>query len=197
MQGHAQDVRKLIIKDRKSDSFADHFAKLIPDKTPHENIRKFVRFKVDILWKGNPLAVVKTFGTRGCKLCARERLEILKMSYNNPQQQINKCSEIYGACRHKPRFHRFDQTQLASTDEAGKAEKVTKNQKEKTRKKKKKSPKKSKNKSTVSSPDRASLSDQGESTNESTGTQVQEESPQDTDRPSSVGALISVEEFEV
>ena len=41
---------------------------------------------------------------------------------------INKCNEVHGACRHKPRFHRFDQSQIAnntSTDESRKDERVT------------------------------------------------------------------------
>jgi hypothetical protein len=30
---------------------------------------------------------------------------------------INSCSEIYGACRHKARFHRYNSSTI-STDEA-------------------------------------------------------------------------------
>ena len=39
---------------------------------------------------------------------------------------INKCNEVHGACRHKPRFHRFDQSQIAntSTDESMQDERV-------------------------------------------------------------------------
>ena len=36
-----------------------------------------------------------------------------------PEKIINKCNEVYGACRHKPRFHRFPKQKLpASTDES-------------------------------------------------------------------------------
>ena len=42
---------------------------------------------------------------------------------------INKCNKVYGACRHKPRFHRFNQSQPSdaktSTDESKKDERVT------------------------------------------------------------------------
>jgi hypothetical protein len=39
---------------------------------------------------------------------------------------INKSNEIYGACRHKPKFHRFTRRQNdASTDETEKVERVT------------------------------------------------------------------------
>ena len=40
---------------------------------------------------------------------------------------INNCNEVYGACRHRPQFRRFDQSQIdanASTDESGKDERV-------------------------------------------------------------------------
>ncbi len=73
------------------------------------------------------MSCVQTFGTRKCKLCAKERYEILKLTRNNPRMAINKCNEVHGACRHKPRFHRFDQPQIAntSTDESMQDERVT------------------------------------------------------------------------
>ena len=37
----------------------------------------------------------------------KERLEILKFSSKNPTLLINNSSEFYGACRYKPRFHRY------------------------------------------------------------------------------------------
>ena len=38
----------------------------------------------------------------------------------NPRLPINKCNEVHGACCHKPRFHRFEQSGTAnnSTDES-------------------------------------------------------------------------------
>jgi hypothetical protein len=128
MQQHVQDVRKLVLKSQRLDSFASHFSKLIPPATPPNEIRLHVKFKVELLWRGNPLSVVKTFGTRECKLCAKERYEILKQMLRDPNSIINVNNEIYGACRHKPAFHRFCQpTQTASTDEAT-AERVMINQ---------------------------------------------------------------------
>ena len=35
----------------------------------------------------------------------KERLEVLKLSRNDPAIIINNSSGFYGACRHKPRFH--------------------------------------------------------------------------------------------
>ena len=120
-QGHVQDVKKLFIDGKSSDSFASHFASLVPEGTAKKNVKDFVKVKVDILWQGDPLSCVKTFGTRGCKLCAKERYAIIKLTRETPNLAINKCNEVHGACRHRPRFHRFDHSGNAnsSTDESG------------------------------------------------------------------------------
>lgn len=126
IQQHVQDTKRLFIDDKKSDSFASHFAQLVPEGTLKKEVRNFIKVKVDILWQGDPLACVKTFGTKGCKLCNKERWAILNLTRKTPELAINRCNEVYGACRHKPRFHRFNQQQVAapSTDESDKDERV-------------------------------------------------------------------------
>jgi hypothetical protein len=121
MQGHTQDVKNLFINSKSSDSFASHFASLILDGTTKKNVKDFIKVKVNILWQGDPLSSEKTFGTRNCKLCAKERCAIIKLTRETPNLAINKCNEVHGACRHKPRFHRFDHSENAnsSTDESG------------------------------------------------------------------------------
>ena len=103
---------------------------MIPPQTDKKKIKDYVRVKIDLLWQGNPMSCVKTFGTRACKLCSKERSAILKLTRKTPHLAINKCNEVYGACRHKPRFHRFNQSQSSdantSTDESIKDERVTK-----------------------------------------------------------------------
>jgi hypothetical protein len=124
MQQHNQDVRKLVISGIKSDSFANHFCRFVPkpkSATDKIKVQSFVRYDFEILWKGNPLSTVKTFGTRACKLCVQERLQILKaVSAKGKKYSINTCNEIYGACRHKPTFHRYAKQHTASTDESPK-----------------------------------------------------------------------------
>ena len=88
--------------DKKSDSFANHFAKLVPKETEKKDIKNFIKVKVEILWKGNPLSCVKTFGTKCCKLCSKERMAILNLTRKHPEMAINKCNEVYGACHHRP-----------------------------------------------------------------------------------------------
>ena len=70
-----------------------------------------------ILWQGNPISVQKSFGTKNCTLCMKERTTILKCMYEKPHLLINNNSEIYGSCRHKPKFHRFSHPSTG-TDES-------------------------------------------------------------------------------
>ena len=130
MQGHFQDVKKLFNKDIHSDSFARHFGHHFNyregDKqeapTP-QKLREVLKFEV--VWQGNPISIVKTFGKRTCLLCSVERMEIVKASKKNPKALINHNSEIYGACRHKPKFHRYKKEQQPdSTDDRNKRERV-------------------------------------------------------------------------
>jgi len=70
--------------------------------------------------QGNNLmsVVAKSLGKFDCKLCMRERLEILKVIKREPDKVINTCNEIYGATsRHKPKFHKHKEEVLLSTDE--------------------------------------------------------------------------------
>jgi GIY-YIG catalytic domain len=124
MQQHFNDTKRLHQSGEKSDSYAKHFASQLSNfenLTP-ELQRNSITCK--ILWQGNPINVVKTFGTPNCALCNKERLEILKLSRKNPESLINSCNEIYGACRHNPKFHRY-KSRTPSTDESNKDERVT------------------------------------------------------------------------
>jgi hypothetical protein len=103
----------------KSDSYAKHFAAQFSNLdilTPNLQRNSIT---CEILWQGNPINVVKTFGTPKCALCNKERLEILKNSRKTPESLINSCNQIYGACRHKPKFHtsRYE-SRTPSTDDS-------------------------------------------------------------------------------
>ena len=81
MKAHFCDVQQLINKGVKSDSYAKHFATqfdpmIYPDSdaTP-ANQRKGIT--CSIIWQGNPISVAKTFATKNCALCAKERVAIL------------------------------------------------------------------------------------------------------------------------
>ena len=83
---------------------------------------------VEIIWQGNPISSVKTFKNLNCNLCTRERLEIYKAiklnKKNNTNFLINSLNEIYGGCRHNPKFHRICNICPQSADDAVNAEKV-------------------------------------------------------------------------
>ena len=117
MNGHFNDVQKLVCKKVQSDSFARHFAKHFTTKPSPKNLRDILDFEV--LWAANPISAVRSFGKLSCSLCMAERLKILSYTKNKTKNLMNACSEIYGACRHKPRFHRFP-----STDERIERERV-------------------------------------------------------------------------
>ena len=128
MQGHIGDVKNLISKDEQSDSFAKHFAPLIP---PGTNLKgnegsDYVRslFTNKILWQGNPITATKSFQTPQCVLCAKERMAIFKASRKSPNLLINSNNEFLGACRHNPKFHQLILKQNPSTDESNKDERV-------------------------------------------------------------------------
>ena len=123
MQQHFADVRRLVLNGEKSDSYARHFASLVTDGQAPTPATQRKNITCSIIWQGNPISVVKTFGTRNCGLCSRERIEILKQSRKNPDILINSYNEIYGACRHNPKFHRFEE-HPTSTDESPEDERV-------------------------------------------------------------------------
>ena len=107
MQQHQSEVRSLQRTGRRYDSYARHFATQLQNFHPISPTLIRNSSIISIIWKANPITAVKTFGTPHCLLCNRERLEILKMSRYKPNLLINSCNEIYGACRHKAKFHRY------------------------------------------------------------------------------------------
>jgi hypothetical protein len=124
MGQHLNDVKKLVTKGTKSDSFATN-----PNPNPtSDEIRKMM--KVKIIWQGNAISCMKSFGKLNCSLCMRERIEILRTICQEEWKIINHCNEIYGACQHKTRFHRFlkehTNVKTTSTDDGVKPEKVYK-----------------------------------------------------------------------
>ena len=130
MQDHIGDVRSIRTGNSRSDktrsdTYAKHFAAIsvnYEDPSP-KVIRNMASYH--ILWKGNPLSTVKTFRTDHCILCNQERLNLFKWFKTKPDKLINACPEIYGVCKHKPKFHRLSTSLSSSTDESSMDEKVS------------------------------------------------------------------------
>ena len=118
MQRHHSDTIKMHKgQSTGSTAFARHFATQLqnfPVLTP-TIIRNFIDYSV--LWRGNPLSSVKTFATPHCKLCSKERTEILKRARYKPHLLINIRTGLYESCNHIPQFHRFKEGDDDSTDE--------------------------------------------------------------------------------
>ena len=122
-QQHIREARKTHAGQGNFDTFSSHMASMarnFPNPSP-TLIRNFCDFNV--LWQGNPFTVIKTFGTNQCILCNQERLQIYKWMKKKPHLLINRRSELYGTCRHKPRFHRFIHAS-SSADESSMDERV-------------------------------------------------------------------------
>ena len=106
MEQNLQHVAQKVQHCKNLDTFAAHFAQHFYQKpTPQQchEIRK-----PEILSKVNPIGLMKTSSKPSCPLCTKERLDIVSRSQHRYGKLINSCSEIYGACCHKPRFHRFN-----------------------------------------------------------------------------------------
>ena len=115
MTQHYDEARTFSNTGKQSDTFARHFGEHArEDKDPTRlvttgDIRKNVR--MEVLWQGKIISCMKTFGKLSCKLCMQERIEIhkeLELEKSRPMRKlINSGAEIYGACRHIPKFHRL------------------------------------------------------------------------------------------
>ena len=125
MNQHYDDVRRLVNYDESSDSFAKHFAshfltnKKTGNKISKADVRNLV--EAEIIWQGKAIPVTKTFGKSDCRLCMRERIAIYQAVKNEKLEEskllINSGSEMYGACRHKPKFHRYIKPLESCADE--------------------------------------------------------------------------------
>ncbi len=70
MRGHFQNVKELYKKGKTSDSYARHFAGVVPwgEPTPTPGIQRDL-ITCEILWRRNPILVVKSFGKTTRVLC--------------------------------------------------------------------------------------------------------------------------------
>jgi hypothetical protein len=70
MGQHLNDVKKLVTKGTKSDSFASHFTHHCKKEVkPTSNELHKMMMKVKIVWQGNAISCMKSFGKLNCSLC--------------------------------------------------------------------------------------------------------------------------------
>ena len=60
---------------------------------------------------------MKTFGKPTCGLCMKEKINILQTIRRNPKIIINTQNELYGACRHNTKFHRYPNYTIGADEE--------------------------------------------------------------------------------
>jgi hypothetical protein len=131
MGQHLHNIKKLVTKGIKLDSFASHFENHCKKEVKPTSNELLKMMKVNkSVWQGNAISCMKLFGKMNYSLCMQERIKILCTICQEEWKIINHCHEIYGACRHKTRFHRFlkEHTNVknTSTDDGDKPEKVYK-----------------------------------------------------------------------
>ena len=58
MQQHHNDVRKLLLFGTKSDSFANHFSKYVPQpfSPVGKKVSEYIKYEFSLIWNGNPLS---------------------------------------------------------------------------------------------------------------------------------------------
>ena len=106
-QRHTTQILKCHETGQKSTSVARFFAATLMNWRPGTVTANLVRHqtKCSILWQGNPLSTVQTFGTPSCKLCNKERLEICKRAKFKRAMPMNERTDLFEACNHKPSFY--------------------------------------------------------------------------------------------
>ena len=122
VSGHLQGARRQLRDGTRSSTLASHLAQRwrrynTPSIPTAGMLRANLSFSV--LWQGDPFSCSKTFGQLGCKLCQKERVALLRHSWSDgANDMMNLLSELQGACRHTPRFHRLC-IQTVGTDDSG------------------------------------------------------------------------------
>ncbi len=66
MGQHLNDVKNLVTKGVKSDSFASHFAYHCKKGVKPTNDELHKMMKVKIVWQGNAISCIKSFGKLNC-----------------------------------------------------------------------------------------------------------------------------------
>jgi hypothetical protein len=91
MRGLFQDVKQYVEKHICSDSYAKQSGGMVPPQVAQAPTPGMQRdlISCSIIWKGDPITAVKTFGKNSCKLCNRERMTIVKTEYKKSPRVMN------------------------------------------------------------------------------------------------------------
>ena len=82
-QQHDNETRRMFRDGESYDSCSKHFFKQFDHEPSPKQLRKITEHET--IWQGNPISVMKTFGTLHCTLCMKERCEIIKAKLEKKQ----------------------------------------------------------------------------------------------------------------
>ena len=95
MYSYFFNLRPLLKKGQRPDSFADHFEQHFDSTTSYIYLINCITFNIFKIL--NLIGAVKKFTKLNCNLCMEERLTILKKLLNKQVTVMNKNLEIYRA----------------------------------------------------------------------------------------------------
>ena len=100
-QNHTTQIIQCHETGKKSTSAARFFAAALMNFRPGTVLARSVRCQTEhsVLWQGNPLSTVQTFGTPHCKLCSKERLEMCKRARYKRDALINERTNLFEASK--------------------------------------------------------------------------------------------------
>ena len=108
---HYCSVKTMLETGESSTRFSSHFAKCYQEEYGPDaryDVNKMRNLCIhEIIYEGNAISVVKTYGTQKCRVCAEEKFAIWEENCRNFCFILNKRKEIYGACAHNVHFHHF------------------------------------------------------------------------------------------
>ena len=117
MAQHYWETKYQVNKGLMSYYFAKHFTKQFLNQSNEITVKDARDLTtLEIVWQRYPLTCAKSFGKLSCTLYMKERLEMMKALSNEPTKSINSQRELYSACRHRPRSHRYT-SYVTSIDE--------------------------------------------------------------------------------
>ena len=104
---HIGEAKLFCNKNKISDLFASHFGSQIDKSMKPRQQADYLRsiMKCSLPWTGKIIPTMKTFRRPSYQLCMKERTLITKSMLSSKSDLINSSLELYGACRHKSRFH--------------------------------------------------------------------------------------------
>ena len=79
IQQHNNETRKLLNNEEFFDSHAHHFAKQFKNEPTLKQMQKITDHET--VWQGNPVSVMKTFGTLQCTQCMKKCCQITKEKF--------------------------------------------------------------------------------------------------------------------